>query len=153
MFFALQLDRGNIAGALSDNMLDDLGLNTNDYNTGQTIFFVSFAAAEIPSQLISKKIGPDKWIPIQMISWSLVAAFQAFLSGRASFFACRALLAIFEGGFIPDIVLYMSYFFTSKELPRRLSYFWTAYQFTSVIAAFLAFGILRLRGVNGMAGR
>ena len=46
----------------------------------------------------------------------------------------------------------MSYFFTSSELPRRLSFFWTAYQFTSVIAAFLAFGILRLRGHNGMAG-
>lgn len=50
------------------------------------------------------------------------------------------------------MILYMSYFFTSVELPRRLSYFWSAYQFTSIVAAFLAFGILRLRGVNGMGG-
>lgn len=46
----------------------------------------------------------------------------------------------------------MSYFFTSTELPRRLSYFWSAYQFTSVLAAFLAFGLLRMRGINGMEG-
>lgn len=86
------------------------------------------------------------------IMWSFVASFQAFLSGRSSFFACRSLLGLIEGGFIPDNILYLSYWYTGKELPRRLSFFWTAYQFTSIVGAFLALGLLKLRGVNGLAG-
>lgn len=152
MFFALQLDRGNITQALSDNMLGDLHINTNDYNTGQTIFYVSFLAAELPSQLVSKKIGPDNWIPIQMISWSIVASCQSRLTGRATFFLTRSLLGVIEGGFIPDVILYLSYFYKSKELPIRLSFFWGAYGFTFIISAFLAYGILHLGGRDGLAG-
>ncbi|CAK3898795.1 MFS general substrate transporter [Lecanosticta acicola] len=152
MFFALQLDRGNIQQALSDNMLDDLGLSTNEYNTGQTIFYLTFLFAEMPSQLISKKLGPDNWIPIQMVSWSLVASMQAFLSGRSSFWACRALLGMIEGGFIPDNILYLSYFYTGLELPTRLSFFWVSFKATSIVSAFMAYGILHMRGINGLAG-
>ncbi|KAF2497781.1 MFS general substrate transporter [Lophium mytilinum] len=152
MFFALQLDRGNISQALSDNMLKDLNMNTNDYNYGQTIFYLCFLFAEVPSQLVSKKIGPDNWIPIQMVSWSLVASMQAFLSGKSSFYACRALLGLIEGGFIPDNILYLSYFYTGFELPARLSWFWVSYQSTQIVSAFFAFGILHLRGHNGMEG-
>lgn len=152
MFFALQLDRGNISQALSDNMLTDLGMTTNDYNNGMMIFYCSFLFAELPSQMISKRLGPDRWIPIQMVSWSLVASFQAFLSDKTSFYICRFLLGLIEGGFIPDTILYLSYYFKSSELPRRLSFFWVAYQSTQIIAAFLAYGVLRLRGVNGLPG-
>ena len=152
MFFALQLDRGNIAQALSDNMLNDLGLSTNDYNYGMTIFYVSFLAAELPSQMISKKLGPDVWIPIQMVSWSVVAVCQCQLNSRSTFYLTRALLGLIEGGFIPDVVLYLSYFYKSKELPIRLSFFWGAYISTNIVSAFMAFGILRMRGIHGWPG-
>jgi sugar phosphate permease len=152
MFFALQLDRGNIVQALSDNMLVDIGLNTNQYNYGMTIFYISFLCAELPSQLISKKLGPDNWIPIQMVAWSIVAICQCRISGKSTYYLTRALLGLIEGGFIPDVILYLSYFYTSKELPVRLSFFWGAYIMTSVVSAFLAFGILHLRQTTGWAG-
>ncbi|KAF2224753.1 major facilitator superfamily domain-containing protein [Elsinoe ampelina] len=152
MFFALQLDRGNISQAVAGDMLTDLKLTTNEYNTGQTIFYLSFLFAELPSQLISKKVGPDNWIPIQMVSWSLTASMQAFLSGRASFYVTRSLLGLIEGGFIPDNILYLSYWYNSTELPKRLSFFWVSYQLTYIVSAFFAYGILHMDGVNGLDG-
>ncbi|KAI0528189.1 major facilitator superfamily transporter [Xylaria bambusicola] len=152
MFAALNIDRNNITNAVSDNMLDDLGITTGDYNIGQTLAKIGFLVAELPSQLISKRIGPDLWIPIQICIFSFISAAQFFLSGRASFFATRFLVAVFQGGFIPDMILYLSYWYTGKRLPIRLAWFWTASQIVDIGVGFAAVGLLSLRGVLGYAG-
>lgn len=94
-------------------MLGDLGMNTNDYNTGQTIFLLCFLFAELPSQLVSKWFGPDRWIPVQMVSWSLVAACQAFVKNRSTYFVTRALLGLLEGG----LYVYSDHFSPKKYQP------------------------------------
>ncbi|KAH0834881.1 allantoate permease [Lanmaoa asiatica] len=146
-FSALNLDRSNINQANSASFLSDLGLSTNDFNLGITIFRLSFLCAELPSQLISKRVGPDRWIPTQICLWSIVTLCQFWLTGRASFLTCRALL-----GFIPDLVLYMSYFYTKTELPIRLAGFWMSANFCAIVASFLAYGVLHLDGVASKAG-
>lgn len=149
---ALQLDRGNISQALSDNMLKDLGLSTNQYNHGMMIFYLCFLSAEVPSQMISKKLGPDVWIPIQMVTWSIIGICQGFITGEKTFYTTRALLGLVEGGFIPDAILYLSYFYKNTEMPVRMSYFYCSSHATFIVAAFLAFGILHMRNIAGWEG-
>jgi MFS family permease len=127
-------------------------MDTNDFNTGQTIFLLSFLAAELPSGLISKKIGPDRWIPFIITAWSLVSAAQAGLTDKAGYFACRCLLGLLMGGFIPDTVLYITYWYKKTELPIRLSWFWTVLSTCNILGSLLAAGILQMRGLQGWSG-
>ncbi|KAH7919191.1 allantoate permease [Leucogyrophana mollusca] len=132
-FSALNLDRSNINQANSSNFLPDLGLTTDDFNLGNTIFRLTFLFAELPSQLVSKRMGPDRWIPIQICLWSLVTLSQFWLTGRTTFLLCRALIGY-------------------TELPVRLAIFWMSLNFCAIVASFIAFGTLRLDGYGGKAG-
>ncbi|TEB29990.1 allantoate permease [Coprinellus micaceus] len=145
-FSALNLDRGNLTQANTDNFLPDLGMTTN------CVFRLAFLSAELPSQMVSKRLGPDVWIPIQMCLWSIITMVQFFLNGRTSFLVCRALLGFAQGGFIPDLILYLSYFYTKNELPLRLTLFWISMHVCTILGSFLAFGVLRMRGILGRAG-
>ncbi|KAL9608115.1 MAG: hypothetical protein Q9167_007039, partial [Letrouitia subvulpina] len=121
---------------------DDLGLNTNDYNNGLTIFYCSFLFAELPSQLVSKKIGPDNWIPlVRVILDREYLLTYAMLVKHPD--------ALMEADNNPKVILYLSYFYKNSELPIRLACFWTSYVGTNIIGSFFAYGILHLRGHNG----
>ncbi len=105
MFMSLDLIRRNINRVLSDNFLKDIGMNQNDFNNGQVIYLMAFLCAELPSGLISKKLGADIWVPTQMVAWGIVSACQSALQDRAGFFVTRAVLGLTEGGFLPDVIL------------------------------------------------
>lgn len=87
-----------------------------------------------------------------MVLWSVVAASQFLLGGRTGYLASRALLGLLQGGFIPTVVLYLSYFYTARELGVRMGFFWAAMVVADIAAAFSAFGLLHLRGVGGYSG-
>lgn len=146
LFVGLEIDRSNLQQAISDNFLNDLQLSTNDYNLGCTIFLSFFLLGEIPSSILLKKFGVDRFIPFQMISWSVVASLQCLLTGKKSFFITRGLCAFLQSGLIPELVTSMATYYKSSELPLRLSWFWTTLSCVKIGSSLLSILILRLRG-------
>ena len=71
---------------------------------------------------------------------------------RTSFYLGRAAIGLCEGGFIPGVILFATYFYKSKELSIRLAAFWSTLNIARVISALLAAGILEMRGVGGKPG-
>jgi MFS family permease len=134
-FFALSVDRGTITRIPSTDVLQDFGITLAEFHTGQSVYFLSSLIAELPSQLVAKAVGFESWMPLQLIAWSLAIGAQTGINGPRSFYFIRSLIGIFEGGFVPSCVLYLSYYYTSSELPKRLSLYWSCYPIGVIISA------------------
>lgn len=76
-------------------------MTLKDVNLGQTLFTLGFVLWELPSNIIIKRVGAHRWLPLIMFCWGVVTWSQVFLRDRAGFLVTRFFLATFEAGFIP----------------------------------------------------
>ncbi|KAH7397208.1 alternative sulfate transporter [Pyrenochaeta sp. MPI-SDFR-AT-0127] len=151
-FFCLQLDRGNIANAITDNFMEDININQDQFNVGQQMLSLGIVLFEIPANMALYRVGPGKWLTLQLFLFGTVSTFQAFQTNYASFIATRFLLGITESGFIPGGLWTLSTWYTRSETAKRVMIFYFGNQFGQASAKLLAYGILHMRGVGGKAG-
>jgi hypothetical protein len=53
-------------------MYKDLDLTSSQYNLALTVFFFTYAAFEVPSNIVLKFLRPSIWVPVLMLSWGTV---------------------------------------------------------------------------------
>ncbi|KAK7202803.1 major facilitator superfamily domain-containing protein [Myxozyma melibiosi] len=148
MFFSLDLDRSNIQQVLSSDFLLDTHMTTNDYNLGQSLFLIFFLSLEVPSQMMNKRFGPERWLPTIMTAWGVVSTVQVFIQARPFFLVTRAALGFCEGGFVSGLAFYVSSFYKTDELSVRLSWIWATQAGTNVLSALMASAILLMDNVG-----
>ena len=152
LFIFLQFDRTNIANALTDTLRKDVHIGNVQINTAQTLFVCGFIISEIPFNMISKAIGPERFLPMTMFFWGIVTWSQIFMTSASGLYACRFLIGVLEGGYIPGMALYISRFYTQKELGLRYACFWASNSIAGALSGPLAIGLLSLRGRHGLHG-
>jgi len=145
------IDRGNV-GMASLQMNHDLGLTARVFGFGSSLFFVSYFFFEVPSNLALQRYGARIWIARIMITWGLISAATALVSGPASFYALRFLLGAAEAGFFPGVLLYLSYWIPATHRARIVATFMVAIPAASFIGSPISAVLLQMDGFAGLRG-
>ena len=145
------LDRTNIALAKA-SMGIDLGLSAAAYGLGAGLFFLTYALAEVPSNLIMHRVGARFWITRIMITWGLLSAGMAFVQGETSFYIMRLLLGVAEAGLFPGVMLYLTYWFDREQRARATGYFLLGVCLANILSGPLGGALLEMDGVLGWHG-
>jgi ACS family tartrate transporter-like MFS transporter len=148
---AAYIDRVNISFA-SLQMNRDLHFTATIYGFGAGLFFVSYAACEIPSNLLLYRFGARRWLARIMVSWGLLAMAMVFVRTPMQFYVARFLLGMAEAGFFPGVIFYLTQWYPAELRARSITRFYIAWPLSYVVMGVLAGGLMGLDGRLGLTG-
>jgi len=150
-YFFSYLDRVNL-GFAALTMNSELKFSPTVFAWGAGIFFIGYFIFEVPSNLALEKFGASRWIARIMVTWGIISALMAMVSGVWSFYGLRFLLGVAEAGFFPGIILYLTYWYPAEYRARFLAAFAIAVPVSTVIGAPVSGLLLGLDGALGLKG-
>lgn len=145
------MDRVNVSYAALQ-MNRDLHFSNTIYGFGAGIFFLSYAACEIPSNLMLYRFGARKWLSRIMVTWGLIAMGMIFVRTPIEFYIARFLLGMAEAGFFPGVVFYLMQWFPPHMRARAITRFYVAFPLSTVVMGSLAGALMSLNGRLGLTG-
>jgi MFS transporter, ACS family, 4-hydroxyphenylacetate permease len=152
LLYALSyLDRINI-GFAALSMNKELELTRTMFGVANTIFYIGYVLCEVPSNLLLVRYGAHRWIPRIMVTWGLASAATMFAVGPNSLYALRFLVGVAEAGFLPGILLYLTFWFPLRWRARATAIFMVAQPVTIAFGSTLSGFVLGMHGWLGLAG-
>ncbi len=150
LYFVSFLDRVNVGfAALSMNKA--IGLTPAMFGLGGGIFFLGYFLCEVPSNLILYRVGARLWIARVMVTWGIVSAASAFVTGPHSFYVLRFLLGVAEAGFFPGIILYLSLWFPARYRAVAAAAFMAAAPLSTAIGSPISGALMELHPFAGLS--
>ncbi|KAI5863291.1 major facilitator superfamily MFS-1 [Durotheca rogersii] len=146
------MDRTNLSTAAVAGMLDDLQLVGTRYSVVTLVFFITYIIFQPPSTVVIRKVGPRIFLSTITLSWGAVMIGFGFSPSFEVLAALRLILGIFEAGYFPGCVYLLSTWYTRYEVGRRYSVFYLLGCVASACSGILAFGLMQMGGLGGLAG-
>ena len=145
------VDRSNISlAALQMNR--DLSFSSSAFGFGAGIFFLGYAAFEVPSNYALSRVGARRWIARIMITWGIIATLMMLVRTPVQFYILRFFLGVAEAGFFPGVVFYLTHWFPAPMRARATSRFFIALPISGVVSGTLGGALLALDGRLGLYG-
>lgn len=151
LYILCYIDRINVSFA-AVTMNRDIGLSAHVYGLAAGAFFWGYCLLEVPSNIILEKVGARLWIARIMISWGLLSAATALVTGPTSFFIVRVLVGVAEAGLFPGLLLYFHRWFPQEHRGRVVGWFLTGLPLATAIGAPVSTAFLQMEGILGLHG-
>ncbi len=151
-FVISYIDRVNVGFAKLE-MQKDLGMSDVVYGIGAGIFFIGYFLFEVPSNIGLQRFGARRWIAPIMIIWGFVSASTMLTRNATDFYIIRFILGLFEAGFFPGVILYLTFWYPGRHRAKVVAAFMTAIALSGVVGGPLAGWVLsHMSGVAALAG-
>lgn len=146
------IDRMNI-GFAQHQIAQRIGLSTADYGVAAGIFFIGYVLFEIPSNLLLPRVGARRTFFRIMVLWGLASAAMGLLHDRYGFYVMRFLLGVFEAGFAPACMYYLTLWYPRDRMATVVSVQQTAGPLSGAISGPLSGFLLQaMDHVGGLDG-
>ncbi|MGA9405947.1 MAG: MFS transporter [Bacteroidota bacterium] len=151
-FIIAYVDRINVGFAKLE-MQKDLGMSDAVYGMAAGIFFIGYFFFEVPSNMALQRLGARRWIAPIMIIWGCISSCTMFTRSAAFFYIIRFVLGLFEAGFFPGVILYLTFWYSRRHRAKMVAAFMTAIALSGVIGGPISGWILsNMSGMYGLKG-
>ncbi|MGO4328073.1 MFS transporter [Cupriavidus sp. 2TAF22] len=151
LFVVSFLDRINI-GFAALTMMKDLGLTSTQFGLATTLFYLAYIACGVPSNAILARVGARRWIATIMVAWGLASTATLFATDAHTLYWLRVLVGITEAGFLPGMLLYLTFWFPAAYRARANALFMIAMPVTAAFGSAISGVILGMDGLHGLKG-
>ncbi|KPM41481.1 hypothetical protein AK830_g5064 [Neonectria ditissima] len=158
LYLMKKIDENNASNArimnkgTDRNILTQLGITSDQYGMIAVLYTVPYILAEVPSNLVLKRIRPSRWQSRVMISWGIVTACTAAVQNLGGLYTVRFLLGLTEAGMFPGIILQLTYWYRPDEIAVRLVRIYAVGNVAGIIGGLLAYALDGASGAGNVSG-